>query len=241
MKHSKIFLYIILFLVVLSFLQLYTTLYAVWWYNNAIQEQDCAINISFFSWEGEEILPDDDSSATSQLDCVTIIIDALNNKNLPEGQNSKLNQYIKKRIKNFNKLEYGSVDTKEDIVSLLSDIATVNPNFEFILTGEVVNKEVVSYQLYMIDITYYNATMDKWDNANITTSQYINNPSLFQEYFYPVSKVTINKNSYGQWASTMAQIGYTGFGYYAGSNNGGGQKVWTFDPDSWVEGEPNFT
>jgi hypothetical protein len=39
----------------------------------------------------------------------------------------------------------------------------------------------------------------------------------------------------------MAQIGYTGFGYYAGSNNGGGQKVWTFDPDSWIEGEPNFT
>lgn len=241
MKHNKTFLYIILLLVTLSFLQLYTMLYAAWWYNNAIQEQNCTISINFFPWEGEEVLPDDDSSTTSQLDYVTIIVDALNNKNLPAGSQSKLNQYISKRIKNFNKLEYGSVDTKENIVSLLSDIATVDPNFEFILTGEVVNKEVISYQLYMIDITDYNATMDKWDDANITASQYIDNPSLFQEYFYPVSRVSINKNSYGQWAITVAQIGYAGFGYYAGSNNGGGQKVWTFDPDSWIEGEPNVT
>jgi hypothetical protein len=36
----------------------------------------------------------------------------------------------------------------------------------------------------------------------------------------------------------VAETGYTGYGYYEGSNNGGGQKVWTFDPGSWAAGTP---
>lgn len=57
-------------------------------------------------------------------------------------------------------------------------------------------------------------------------------------YFYPINRVLIEKDAYDQWTPISAEEGYAEFGYYEGSNNGGGQKVWTFYPTSWNPGMP---
>ena len=211
-------------------------LHASWWYGNTPEWNDNQLTIEYFPWTGESLLPNEGNAGeTTQLDGLNIIIMALNNEGL-SGE-SKLNQYIKKRVQNFSKLQYGSVDVKQSVAELLSDVATFNPNFEFILHGHVVgsgkNKYVESFELYMIDKSAFDVATNAWENSGIRISDYENNPAIFPVYFENVNRVIIEKDAYGRWHAVLAEQGYTGFGYYEGSNNGGGQKVWTFDPDSW--------
>ena len=213
---------------------------ATWWYGEEVQTITGSLSISYFTLDGENWLPDQgDQNETAQLPALNIIIDALNNKGL--SGTSKLNQYITKRLKNFNKVEYGSPDTKQSVNELLSDVGNVVPNFEFILQG-VVNgsgnsKYIEYFYLYMIDNEPFNAAMQAWESANLRETDYIKNPSIFTVYFTPVNRILIEKDAYGRWHATSVEQGYCGYGYYDGSNNGGGQKVWTFDPDSWQKGE----
>lgn len=233
------FLKIIIAILAFIFIVSIPMTYASWNYctTDQIVGEQTDLRINYFPWVGEEILPDDDDeNITSQADGVQVVLDALNNVGLPSGQSSKLNQYIAKRLKNFNKFEYGSVDVKQDPESLFSDITTVSLNFEFILSGSIVNKEIQDFYLYMVDADVYNIAMEKWENSNYSASDYEDDPSIFQEYFYPVYRVHIEKNMYGEWAATEAIVGYAGYGHYEGSNNGAGQKAWTFDPQSWKEG-----
>ena len=220
--------------------------YGYWVYYSGTQHvEDNVENIElkYFPLKGEDNVDDEgEEGETTQLDGLGIIMDALNNKTVSGSSTSKLNQYIDKRVQNFNKLEYGSVDVKEDVVQMLNDVTEMHPNFEFILVGTIVgsgkNKKVESFDLYMINMDAFNEATEKWENSGLSESNYEDDPSIFQEYFYPVTRVKIEKDAYGQWRPTIAESGYTQYGYYEGSNNGGGQKVWTFDPDSWVEGRP---
>ena len=244
MTYNNRFLKIMLLIVSLSLIWSFPCVYAYWQYGEKVDiSQERQFEIKYFPWKGEEILPDEgEEGETTQLSGLELIINALNNKGLTGT--SLLNQYIDKRVKNFSKLEYGSVDQKEDVTALLSDVTEndIQLNFEFILSGKVVgsgkNAHVESFYLYMIDRTVYNGVMEKWDSAGISETNYQNDPSIFQEYFYPVNRVLIEKDAYDQWTPISAEEGYAGFGYYEGSNNGGGQKVWTFYPTSWNPGMP---
>lgn len=231
---------VLLLITVVSLLLAIPGVQAFWWYGEDAAEIDNSFQIKYFPWVGEDILPDDEEEGeTSQLNGLQAILDALNNKGLT-GE-SKLNQYIKKRVQNFSKLEYGSVDVKQSVPALLDDVADVNPNFEFILHGIVAgsgkNKYVEYFYLYMIDKPQFDAATEAWENAGLSEGDYEDDPTIFTTYFQPVNRVLIEKDAYGQWHAVEAIAGYAGFGYYEGSNNGGGQKVWTFDPDSWVEGQ----
>ena len=227
----------ILLLVIVSIIIAIPCVQASWWYGDSPYENENNISIKYFPWIGEDIIPDEEEEGeTSQLHGLYVTLDALNNKGT--SSTSKLNQYINKRIKNFNKLEYGSVDVKESVEALLSDVETVNLNFEFILVGVLKgsgnNKEVDYFYLYMIDRTPFDTAMKAWDDSGLSESNYERDPSIFDTYFSPVNRVLLEKDAYGQWQAVKAESGYCGYGYYEGSNNGGGQKVWTFDPDSWV-------
>lgn len=231
---------VLLLITVVSLLLAIPGIQASWWYGEDPNDMDNAFQIKYFPWVGEDILPDEEEDGeTSQLHGLQAILDALNNKGLT-GE-SKLNQYIKKRVQNFNKLEYGSVDLKQSVPALLDDVADVNPNFEFILQGIVAgsgkNKYVEYFYLYMIDKPQFDAATEAWDNSGLRESNYEDDPTIFDTHFEPVNRVLIEKDAYGQWHAVIAEIGHCGFGYYEGSNNGGGQKVWTFDPDSWVGGQ----
>ena len=233
---SKIFSRIALLLTILIACNAIPVLQAHWFYNNAPESNENYLSIQYFPWVGSDILPDEgEAHETTQLNGLHIIIMALNNEGL--SGTSKLNQYINKRVQNFSKLEYGSVDVKQDVASLLSDVATFNPNFEFILQGNVIgsgkNKYVEYYTLYMIDKPAFDAATNAWKDSGLSTSTYEKNPEIFDVYFENVNRVLITKDAYGRWHAELAEAGFTGFGYYEGSNNGGGQKVWTFDPGSW--------
>lgn len=224
-------------LLIISLLFAIPCVQASWWYGDSPSDNANNLSIKYFPWKGEDLIPDEEEEGeTSQLHGMHVVLDALNNKGI--SGTSKLNQYINKRIKNFNKLEYGSVDVKENVEALLNDIETVNLNFEFILqgilTGSGNNKQVDYFYLYMINQTEFNATMQAWDDSGLSESNYEDDPTIFTTYFSPVNRVLLEKDAYGQWQAVSAEVGYCGFGYYAGSNNGGGQKVWTFDPDSWI-------
>ena len=220
--------------------------YGYWMYATGIpyvEDESTDVELKYFPIRGEDNIDTetDNENETAQSDGLTVILKALNNETA-SGSTSKLNAYIDKRIKNFNKLEYGSVDVKEDVVSMLSDVESINPDFEFILSGKVVgsgkNKYVESFYLYMIEKDVFEEAMNKWENSGLSESNYERDPSIFQEYFYPVTRVFIEKDAYGSWRAKVADLGYAGYGYYEGSNNGGGQKVWTFDPVSWTAGTP---
>ena len=235
---------IMMFLLSISLVWSLPCVYAYWSYGEEIDiSQESQFEIKYFPWVGEEILPDEgEDGDTTQLSGLQLIIDALNNKGL--SSDSKLNQYISKRIKNFSKLEYGSVDQKESVTALLDDVVTedIHLNFEFILSGNIVgsgkNAYAESFYLYMINVDEYNGIMDLWNSSGLSESEYESDPSIFQDYFFPINRVLIEKDAYDQWHPVVAEEGYAGFGYYEGSNNGGGQKVWTFDPGSWVPGQP---
>lgn len=222
------------------------SVYGYWMYATKppfVEDETKSVELKYFPLRGEDNIEDEGQEGeTTQMDGLGVIIDALNNNTNNGSSTSKLNQYIDKRVKNFNKLEYGSVDVKEDVVKMLSDVTTMNPNFEFILSATIVgsgkNKKVESFCLYMINTTAFEEATQKWENSGLSESNYEKNPSIFQEYFYPVVRVQIEKDAYGQWKPKVAETGYTGYGYYEGSNNGGGQKVWTFDPGSWTAGTP---
>ncbi len=247
MINGRKFFCIMILLISISLLLCIPCVYSYWVYGEQIVEsQERVFNIKYFPWTGEGIIPDDGDDSddnTSQIEGLQVIIDALNNDGLSTGSKSKLNQYIDKRVKNFNKLEYGSVDVKEDVVSLLDDITDIHPDFYFILSGHIVgsgkNKYVDYFDIYMVNMTEYNSALEAWDNSGLSESNYEDDPSIFNEYFYPVYKVRIEKDAYDRWQPTIGEEGYTGFGYYEGSNNGGGQKVWTFDPGTWVAGMPS--
>lgn len=233
---SNRFMHVMLLFLVGTLLLSVPCVYGTWWYGEAPAEQANGLNIKYFPWVGEDIIPDEEEEGeTSQLNGLQAILDALNNKGLTSD--SQLNQYIEKRIRNFSKLEYGSVDVKQSVSALLDDVAEVNPNFEFILQGIVAgsgkNKYVEYFYLYMIDKPQFDAATQAWEDSGVSESDYEDDPSIFTTYFQPVNRVLIEKDAYGQWHAVEAVAGYAGFGYYEGSNNGGGQKVWTFDPDSW--------
>ena len=233
---SNRFTSILLLITVVSLLFAIPGVNAFWWYGEDAEEVVNNPNILYFPWKGEDLLPDEEEEGeTSQLNGLQAILDALNNKGL-SGE-SKLNQYIKKRVQNFIKLEYGSVDVKQSVPALLNDVADVNPNFEFILEGIIAgsgkNKYVEYFYVYMIDKPQFDAAMQAWDDSGLSESNYARDPSIFTEYFEPVNRVLIEKDAYGQWHAVIAEVGYCAYGYYEGSNNGGGQKVWTFDADSW--------
>lgn len=243
MLNGRRFLNAISICLILSMLLTFPNAYGYWRYGEKvdISESNTFGTIRYFPWEGEDILPDEEEGdETSQASGLQIVLDALNNKGL--SGDSKLNQYIDKRIKNFNKLEYGSVDVKEDITTMLSDVSEIHPNFEFILVGSIAgsgkNKYVEYFHIYMIDITEFNEATAAWESSGLSQSDYENDPSIFQQYFYPVNRVLVQKDSYDQWSAANAEVGYTGYGIYEGSNNGGGQQVWTFSPDSWQPGTP---
>ena len=241
---EKSILRIMLLLIFVSISWSLSSVYGYWAYGEKVDiSQERVLTIKYFPWEGEDILPDDgdtEDGETSQREGMDIIIKALNNEAL--SGDSKLNAYISKRVQNFNKIEYGSVDVKQDVASLLDDIADVFPNYQFILHGNVVgsgkNKYVEYFYLYMVDNSVYNAAMQAWEDSGISEGDYQDDPSIFSEYFYPVNRVKIEKNAYDEWAASIAEVGYTGYGYYEGSNNGGGQKVWTFYVSSWEPGNP---
>ena len=86
----------------------------------------------------------------------------------------------------------------------------------------------------MIDKAEFDSATQAWDNSGLNEGDYEDDPTIFTTYFSPVNRVLVEKDEYGQWQAVSAEVGYCGFGYYEGSNNGGGQKVWTFDPDSWI-------
>lgn len=222
------------------------SVYGEWMYATGVpyvEDESTNVELKYFPIRGEDNIDTetDNENETAQSDGLSVIIKALNNETM-SGSTSKLNAYIDKRVKNFNKLEYGSVDVKEDVVSMLDDVEAINPDFEFILSGNIVgsgkNKHVESFYLYMIEKDVFEAAMAKWESSGLSESNYERDPSIFQEYFYPVTRVFIEKDAYGSWRARVADLGYTGYGYYEGSNNGGGQKAWSFDPDSWTAGSP---
>ena len=231
---------------VLLFIWALPSAYGYWMYATGVpyvEDESTDVELKYFPIRGEDNLDTetDNENETAQSDGLTVIVNALNNETT-SGSKSQLNQYIDKRVQNFNKLEYGSVDVKEDVVSMLSDVEAINPDFEFILSGKIVgsgkNKYVESFYLYMIEKDAYEEAMNKWESSGLSESNYERDPSIFQEYFYPVTRVFIEKDAYGSWRAKVVDIGYAGYGYYDGSNNGGGQKAWTFAPDSWTAGTP---
>lgn len=241
-KHFFRFMIVLIFMLIVFSVP---CVFATWNFctDEQITGETKTFHIAYFPWVGEDILPDEptDDNTTTQLGGLEVVTNALNNAGL--SSQSKLNQYISKRLKNFNKFEYGSVDVKEDVSDLLSDVADFNPNFELILSGTIAgsgnNKYIESFYLYMVDKDVYDNTMALWNEAEnrgeVSKNNYEDNPSIFDVYFQPVYRVKLEKNAYDEWHATIAQMGYCGFGYYEGSNNGGGQKAWAFEPSSWVE------